>query len=258
MHGWRFLSGALPWLLAPAWLIAACGGTTERTRDDANATGGAAGTSKGGSRGDIDQAAGGTRLLPMPVAGRGGQPVVIEGGSGGTLVMLPPGVSDAPRTIACSPSEKCSSAPIGPVFVDPCCADDGCGLDTGVLALSGATFADRCQAEDQPGVRDASCPTSPPTIVPFPSGEQTIMVPVSGYVGCCRDDGRCGVMLDAISSPVVGPISKLGLGCVDSAPFFDGKPAAACGSGGESSGGAPSTAGAGGDAAAGLSAGGAR
>jgi hypothetical protein len=255
MQGWRFLSRGLPWLLAPAWLFAACGGTVERARDDANATGGAAGTSKGGSR--SDQPAGGSTLLPMPVAGRGGTSVVVEGGSGGTPAMLPPGVSDMPKSVSCTPIEHCSSAAIGPVFIDPCCTEEeSCGLDTSVLALTGAAFRDRCQAKAQPGVRDTSCPDSAPVAVPFPAGETTVMVPLRGNLGCCRDDGKCGVLVDELSSPVLGVVSKLGLGCVDSAPFFNGMPAADCGSGGESFGGAPNG-GSGGDAAAGVSAGGA-
>ncbi|HEX2877281.1 MAG TPA: hypothetical protein VHP33_38795 [Polyangiaceae bacterium] len=106
-------------------------------------------------------------------------------------------------------------------------------------------------------MRDTSCPTSPPTSAPFPSGDTTVAVPINGYLGCCRDDGTCGVLLNELSSPAFGVVSKLGLGCVDSAPFFNGKPAPACGSGGESFGGAPGSAGAGGDAAAGASTGGA-
>jgi len=231
MQGWRLLNRALPWVLAPAWFIAACGGTTERTRDDANANGGAAaGTSKGGSKGGpVGQPTGGTTLLPMP--GRGGSGVLIEGGTGGTLTMLPPGLSDTPKTEACAPTETCESVSVGPVFIDPCCTADGCGLRTEFLALLGATFADKCQAKDQPGFVDSACPTSPNTPLPFPSGGQTIMVPLDGFVGCCRQDGKCGVLVDAASSPVLGPISKLGLGCVDSAPFFGGEPAADCGAG---------------------------
>jgi hypothetical protein len=199
-------------------------------------------------------------MQPMPVAGRGGSSVMVEGGSGGTLVMLPPGLSDMPKSVACAPNDTCSSAAIGPVFIDPCCTeDDSCGLDTGALALVGAVFADACQAKAQPGVRDASCPDSAPTSVPFPAGGSTIMVPLNGNLGCCRDDGKCGVLANELSSPLLGVVSKLGLGCVDSAPFFKGRPAASCGAGGESFGGAPGTAGAGaaGDATAGVSAGGA-
>lgn len=240
MQGWRFLSRVLPWLVAPAWFIAACGGTVERVRGDANGTGGAAGTSKGGSRSDIDQPAGGSTLLPMPVAGRGGTSMMIEGGSGGTLVMLPPGVSDTPKSVACMSGDKCSSAAVGPVFIDPCCAEgDVCGLDTSVLELTGAAFPNKCQAKDQPGVLDANCPSSAPSSVPFPAGGTTIQVPLSGQAGCCRDDGRCGVLLNELSSPALGVISKLGLGCVDSAPFFKGNSVRSCGGGGESFGGAP-------------------
>ena len=250
MQGWRFLGRALPWLLAPAWFIAACGGTVERVRDNANSSGGAAGTSKGGSRGDIDQPAGGSTLLPMPVAGRGGTSMMIEGGSGGTLVMLPPGVSNMPTAVACMSGDKCSSAAVGPVFIDSCCTkEDACGLDTNVLALAGATFPDRCQAKDQPGVLDANCPTSAASSAPFPTGGTVIQVPISGHAGCCRDDGKCGVMVNELSSPAFGVVSKLGLGCVDSAPFFKGEPAASCGGGGESFGGAPNV-GAGGEAGA--------
>jgi hypothetical protein len=110
-------------------------------------------------------------------------------------------------------------------------------LDTGFLELVGANFAERCQAKAQPGALDDSCATSAAALIPFPVGGQTIMVPINGYAGCCREDGHCGVVVDDIVSPLLGKVATLGLGCVDSAPFFANAPAPECGSVG--GGGAP-------------------
>jgi hypothetical protein len=79
---------------------------------------------------------------------------------------------------------------------------------------------------------------------------------VPGFKGCCRaDTGTCGVIIDDIKA---GPatFASFGLGCVDSAPFFDGAEGAPCGGGGGGAGGAGSG-GAGGESLGGGSAGGA-
>jgi hypothetical protein len=60
--------------------------------------------------------------------------------------------------------------------------------------------------------------------------------------GCCRPDGSCGVMLNAVTTGNgLIPLAQLGLGCVDAAPFFPGEEPVACGqtgSGGAGQGGA--------------------
>ena len=88
------------------------------------------------------------------------------------------------------------------------------------------------------------------------------MISLDPFHGCCRaDTGTCGVYVDAVTvgSGLV-PLGKLGLGCIDSAPFF-GEPGAPCGaSGGAGSGGAAgatSLAGAAGAAIGGAGTGGA-
>lgn len=165
----------------------------------------------------------------------GGNPT--DAGAGGVATMLPPGISDTSKTEMCG-GDSCKSAAVGPVFIDPCCADDSCGLSTGFLALVGANFADECQPKGQVGEVDEACPTSAPSAVPFNGA----MLPINGFVGCCRENGKCGVVVDDVTSPALGtaPVANLGLGCVDAAPFFPGKTPAACGgsSGGAGSGGA--------------------
>ena len=188
---------------------------------------------------------------------------MLEAGAGGVgpTIMIP-GISETPQTEACG-VEMCKSAAVGPLFVDPCCAGESCGLDTAVLGLLGAPFSERCQALGQPGEVDANCPTSAASTIPVPFAGQTIMLPINGFVGCCRDDGKCGVVADDIVSPLLGPVASLGLGCVDSAPFFGNEPGAACGVGGGAGGAAGaggvsgSLSGAGGDAGAAVSVGGA-
>jgi hypothetical protein len=173
--------------------------------------------------------------------GAGGEPgaggMSEAAGAGGAGASLPPGISSMPKTEACG-TEMCGSAAVGPVFIDPCCDSGACGLDTGFLALVGASFTDKCQPKAQPGEVDANCATTEPSTIPFPSGGNTIMVPINGFVGCCRDNGMCGVVVDDVVSPVLGKVATLGLGCVDAAPFFPGVTPVSCGAGGGGGGGA--------------------
>ena len=213
-----------------------------------------------GSQNVSGTSSGGSGSIPMPTPmggapGRGGGAPVPEAGAaaGGAAVQvpLPPGISDKSKTAACG-AETCTSASVGPIYIDPCCAADGCGLDTEFLTLVGATFKDQCQAAHQPGVPDSACPTTASSSVPYVFSGQTIMVPISGFAGCCRDDGKCGVVVDDVASPLLGKLATLGLGCVDSAPFFANQPAAACGTaaGGSDGAGGASAAGAPGDGGA--------
>jgi len=177
-------------------------------------------------------------------AGTAGTPGM-DGGAGGMApAMLPPGISDMPKTEMCVDDDKCASASVGPVFIDPCCAGDACGLSTGFLALVGAQFKDACQPKGQIGEVDEACPTSAPSAVPFGG----VMLPIDGFVGCCRENGKCGVVVDDVNSSVAGKVASLGLGCVDAAPFFPGTTPASCGG---------SVGGAGGGGAGGAGAGGA-
>lgn len=250
MNNWRRPCWVLTWLVAPGLFVAGCGQTQTDGSESAAGAATAGGTSS---------SSGGKTSKPTPtggVVGRAGSEPAPEAGAGGVTpgIMLPPGISDMPKTAMCG-IDKCASASVGPVFVDPCCAGASCGLDTGFLALVGATFEDKCQAKDQPGALDDNCPASPASAIPFPSGGQTIVVPINGFAGCCRDDGRCGVVVDAIVSPALGTVATLGLGCVDSAPFFDNRPPASCGYAG--AGGAGQAVGAGPIADAGAPSGGA-
>jgi len=172
--------------------------------------------------------------------GEAGAAGATNSGEGGTAAMLPPGLSDMPSTEECG-ANACESAKAGPIFIDPCCATDGsCGLSTGFLALVGARFDDACQPLHQPGAEDAACPAATGLKVPYQSGPTTLMLPLTAFPGCCRENGTCGVVVDQAVSPGV-LTADLGLGCVDAAPFFPGQAIVKCGdSGGAGSGGAGS------------------
>ena len=103
------------------------------------------------------------------------------------------GVSNTPKgsgntagggSQTCDPA-KCDASPIG---LSACCTNDGyCGYaSNSVIPRSG------CQRADAPGDADQSCP----------SGTLTVDGSDVTAQGCCRDNGRCG-MLDTVA----------GLGC---------------------------------------------
>jgi len=173
-------------------------------------------------------------------AGGGGVPAS-EGGAGGAApTPLPPGISDMPKTEACG-AEMCTSASVGPVFIDPCCEAGACGLNTAFLALAGAAFTAECQPKAQPGDVDEACPTTAASMIPFQIGGKPIMVPINGFVGCCRENGKCGVVVNDVISPVSKtPLAELDLGCVDAAPFFPNTTIDSCGAASGGAGGAPS------------------
>jgi hypothetical protein len=161
----------------------------------------------------------------------GGAGTVGSGGSGGMD-------ASTAGPVECG-TEMCAPfiIPItGAPPVEACCAEgEVCGLDSSVLEAFGPTFEERCQARDQPGERDPSCPNSTSTTL---DGGFNIE-----FDGCCRtDSGTCGYMLDTVLG-----VYELGLGCVDSEPFLEGGTPPPCGeasTGG--AGGAPGTGGEGG------------
>jgi len=173
------------------------------------------------------------------VTGTGGLPSV-DGGAGGAgpAIMLP-GTSTTSQTIECGTSMcKSTSTLLPTLFVDPCCVDDACGVDTQFLGLLKAAFpaGATCQPKAQAGDLDAACPDSAEQMVMVPGVPAA--VPVPGFAGCCRaDTGTCGVVVDTIPTSF-GNFASPGLGCVDSAPFFGQKAGAACGAGGGGTGGA--------------------
>lgn len=158
-----------------------------------------------------------------PSAGAGGEGPTTEGGAGGMApAMLPPGISSTSTTKMCG-ADDCTSAKVGPVYVDPCCdATDTCGLNTGFLSLVGATFKDVCQAHDQAGDPDDTCPEASGLVVPFEMGGQQVMVAIDAFPGCCRPNGTCGVVVDKIATKGLA-LADFSLGCVDAAPFMKGK-----------------------------------
>jgi hypothetical protein len=180
-------------------------------------SGGAAG-SAGGST--TAAGAGGT-------AGGGAGRSASAGAAGG--LMLPPGISDVPKTIECD--GDCSSATLGiataSFYLDPCCGGenhDQCGVDTSYLAPTGAGSA--CEPRNQPGKLDPACPSSSAMTMPGMSTGLTF----DPLAGCCRPDGSCGIMLDEVTTGGgLIPLAQLGLGCIDAAPFFPGEEPVSCG-----------------------------
>jgi hypothetical protein len=195
-------------------------------------TGGASG-SAGGST--TAAGAGGT------TAGGAGRSA--SAGAAGGLT-LPPGISDVPKTIECD--GDCSSATLGVAtasfYLDPCCGGenhDQCGVDTTFLSPAGAGSS--CEPRNQPGSLDTACPSSSAAAMPGMSTGLTF----DPLPGCCRPDGSCGIMLNAVTAGGgLIPLAQLGLGCVDAAPFFPGEEPVTCGPSG--SGGAGGGAGQGG------------
>ena len=66
------------------------------------------------------------------------------------------------------------------------------------------------------------------------------MIPIAGFVGCCRANGMCGVVVDDVTSPIAGKLASFGAGGA-----AGGGAGGAAGAGGGGAGGA-SAAGAGG------------
>jgi hypothetical protein len=175
-------------------------------------------------------------------AGLGGGSAA-DGGAGGAPALMIPGTSDAPKTVKCG-SEMCSSVKtLAGLYVDPCCVADACGVSTPFFATLGAAFTNACQASAQVGDLDTACPDSPDQMVPV--NGMTYTVP--GFAGCCRaETGTCGVVVDDVAvAGIPLPFASPGLGCVDSAPFFNQKAGAACGAGVGGGGGAGGVGGAG-------------
>jgi hypothetical protein len=204
---------------------------------------------------------------PSPNAGgEGGEPASSGGGpassGGGPVGMLPEGISDTPETIECS-DESCTSARVGlgadSVYLRPCCTetDNSCGLSTAFLEEVGGTFEESCQPKDQPGEEDPACPSPAAAMVPVGGA----MLALDEFPGCCRPNGLCGVVVDAVTLAGL-PLGALELGCVDAAPFFPGEEPVPCGegiggAGGSGAGGAPIVAGGNGSGGASGGAGGA-
>jgi hypothetical protein len=144
-----------------------------------------------------------------------------SGGSAGMPAVKPDPIQCGADT--CKPL----TVPFDPYYVAPCCtADDACGIDSTPLQKFNFNFDEVCQATNQPGDADDSCPMSPELMIPTSSGTLT----ASGFRGCCRAETHtCGYLMNKFGGilPLDPP-----LGCVDSAPFLDGGTPSACGSGG--------------------------
>jgi hypothetical protein len=251
MTRWRTRLAAMTVLVLPACIVLSCGDTEHSGDTTVGTQGGAseAGAADGGApvQGGTEGVAGG---------GRGGSTGAAGFGFGG-LPMLP-GVSDMPKTITCGKQMCGSVSTLSPtVFVDPCCAGDGCGVSTELMSSIGFQGVPACEAQHQAGALDASCPTSAPQMLPA----NGLPLSVAGFAGCCRaETGTCGVVVDDLAIAGLGlPLASPKFGCVDSAPFFGGKPAASCGpgaggasNGGAPNGGAPAEGGAGGAPSAGA------
>lgn len=137
-------------------------------------------------------------------------------------------MASKPEPITCG-TDTCNplTLPFDPKYVSPCCTkDQACGLDSSPLEKFNFMFTEVCQATNQPGDQDDSCPPSPPLMIP--SGSTTIMAP--GFPGCCRaETHQCGYLMNKLANLVeLNPA----LGCVDSTPFLEGGAPTPCGAGG--------------------------
>jgi hypothetical protein len=209
-------------------------GSVPAARGTGGASGSAAAPSSAAGAGGVAGAGAGAGGKSGGGAGRSA-----SAGAAGAL-MLPPGISDMPKTIECG--GNCSSATLGVAtlsyYVDPCCGGenrDQCGIDTTFIAATGTGSS--CALKNEPGELDGACPSSNSTAIP---GMSTPLM-FDPLLGCCRPDGSCGVMLNRVTTGGgVISLAQLGLGCVDAAPFFPGEPPVRCGqsaSGGEGGGG---------------------
>jgi hypothetical protein len=233
MTRWRTRLAAMTVLVLPACIVLSCG-DTEHAGDTTVGTDG--GASDGGAADGGAPSKGGTR----PVGG-GGSGTAGSGGLGFGGIPMVPGISDMPKTVTCGKAKCGSVTTVLPnLFVDPCCAGDQCGVSTQLLSSVGFSSGQACEAKNQEGPLDAGCPSTDPQVIPA----NGLPVSVAGFAGCCRaETGTCGVVVDDLTIEGLGiPLASPQLGCVDSAPFFNGKPGASCGpqaGGGASSGGAP-------------------
>jgi hypothetical protein len=111
--------------------------------------------------------------------------------------------------------------PVVNQMLSACCPPDTlntCGLDVSLLSAIGFDLPEPCQARDQPGNSDPSCPNL----------SQMLEVPGVGPTpidlsGCCRaETGTCGYVADRIL------VLEPGLGCIESGPFLEGGTARTC------------------------------
>jgi len=184
--------------LVAAVAVPACGNTSDSGPTTPTAgSGGASGSSTAGAGGAVSHGGSNT-------------------GEGGAVDTAP---------VACG-SKVCASQTLSiptapPLTLAACCSDASsstCGLDTTFLSMFGPSFANPCQARDQPGSRDTACPDS--TSTPVQGTAYSI-----SFHGCCRaETGTCGYDLAKVVD-----IFPLGLGCVDSAPFLEGGSPLPCG-----------------------------
>jgi hypothetical protein len=225
---WRAARKAMVLLAVPACLLLSCG-QTESQAGGTGATAGSAGSVNPVGNGNTGGSSAGTRPIDVTDPGMPGMPTVggAEVGGTGPGISLP-GTSSSSMKITCGAAQCTSVKTLAPnLYVDPCCVDDACGVDTQFLAALGASFTSACQATHQTGELDAACPPSPERAFQVSGTPVTL----AGFAGCCRaETGTCGVVADSITAQGIPlPFASPQLGCVDSAPFFNGKPAATCG-----------------------------
>lgn len=166
-----------------------------------------------------------------PSGGSGGQSAGSTAGASGTPGSAGGGGAPTPPPVTCG-SETCTAITLPGGAVPPCCFDEAqsiCGADvSAVMPMMG------CQRLTQAGDLDETCPDY--------EGGMLNGFPVPAFPGCCRPDvGQCGVKVDNL-----GGVLPFMPGCIDSAPFFNGAAAPACGSGsngGTGSGGTSATGG---------------
>ncbi len=210
MRHYSFVSLVVGLVATTVLVVPACSGShSDSETPDSGGSAGTGGSSAGtqGSNGGSNTSTGGSNIST------GG---AVDGTGGGSMDDMPVDCGG----VTCEPLEF-----QGMTAAEACCATgDVCGLDATALEQYGPMFDETCQARDQPGELDASCPDSPDTMIP--NTPFTLQ-----FKGCCRSGtNMCGYMLYNIVTV------EIGLGCVDSAPFLDGETPPACGSGAGGSG----------------------
>jgi hypothetical protein len=169
-----------------AYAIAACGSNEEegKERQDETGTGGMSGPAGSGG----SSSGGSTSSNP------GG-----NFGSGGAV--------NPPRPAQCG-ERSCGTVPLDTLGLEvgACCPQGSsaslCGLDLSLLSLVGVELSEPCQAVAQPGNESEECVDA--------------TVDVSGtvvtFAGCCRPEGKCGVLANILD--VTEAQIELGLGCI--------------------------------------------
>jgi hypothetical protein len=158
------------------------------------ASGGAAGTGKGGTGfADASSGAGGVAGSSGKGGSGGG---AATGGTGGTSGKGGSSGDGGPQTIPCG-SAMCAGVvtPMG-ATVAPCCSPaTKCGLQLDMPTASALGLAEGCNELGQVGSRDSACPDGELSFT-FQQPDGGTFVQTVNFPGCCRSNQTCGIVID--------------------------------------------------------------